>query len=328
MDGNEGQSCWFDSPRGGRSAPPGTFAPRFRSDPIRGCPGALRTSQKVSAASSRTLGQKSHGQRSKMSGRRLLTRTSLARTDACVGGLRLNFTRISSSAGLPRVHGYRCYTRTAGPGPSSGPGPGSGTGTVRIGCASGFWGDTATSVPQLVHGGRLDFLVFDYLSEITMSLLTAARAKSPNLGYAPDFVHAALGPFINDIHRKGIRVVSNAGGVNPLACGEAIREVIKRAGLQMKVAVVTGDDVMPQRGALAEVKMAAGDGAERQPLPRTLHSMNAYLGAAPVRRCLDLGADVVVTGRCVDSALALGPLMHAVRPKPVTLEPGKVHLGV
>ncbi|CAN9509374.1 unnamed protein product [Ophioblennius macclurei] len=188
-------------------------------------------------------------------------------------------------------------------------GSASGSRTVRIGCASGFWGDTPTSVPQLVHGGRLDFLVFDYLSEITMSLLTAAKSKSPTLGYAPDFVQAALAPFIADIRRKGIRVVSNAGGVNPLACADAIRDVIKKAGLDMKVAVVTGDDLMPLRSSLSEVKMADGGGKRR--LPATLHSMNAYLGAEPVQRCLDLGADVVVTGRCVDSALALGPLMHA-----------------
>lgn len=181
--------------------------------------------------------------------------------------------------------------------------------TVRIGCASGFWGDTATSVPQLVYGGKLDFLVFDYLSEITMSLLTAAKTKMPNMGYAPDFVQMALAPFINDIHRKGIRVVSNAGGVNPLACAEAIQEVVKKAGLELKVAVVTGDDLMPHRSSLTEVKMADDDSTK--PLPRALHSMNAYLGASPIRRCLDLGADIVVTGRCVDSAVALGPLMHS-----------------
>ncbi|XP_077401505.1 uncharacterized protein LOC144035593 [Vanacampus margaritifer] len=179
---------------------------------------------------------------------------------------------------------------------------------VRIGCASGFWGDTATSVPQLIHGGKLDFLVFDYLSEITMSLLTAAKAKAPNLGYAPDFVQAALAPSIHDIHRKGVRVVSNAGGVNPLACAAAIQEVVKKAGLDLKVAVVTGDDLMAQRSRLGEVKMA--DDGSNCTLPKTLHSMNAYLGALPIRRCLDLGADIVVTGRCVDSALALGPLMH------------------
>ncbi|KAK5848088.1 hypothetical protein PBY51_005736 [Eleginops maclovinus] len=182
------------------------------------------------------------------------------------------------------------------------------TRAVRIGCASGFWGDTAVSVPQLVYSGKLDFLVFDYLSEITMSLLTAAKTKMPNLGYAPDFVHIALAPFINDIHRKGIRVVSNAGGVNPLSCAEAIQEVIRKAGLDLKVAVVTGDDLMPHRGLLSEVRMA--DGSSRQQLPKTLHSMNAYLGALPIKRCLDLGADIVVTGRCVDSAVTLGPLMH------------------
>ncbi|XP_040887573.1 uncharacterized protein lratb.1 isoform X2 [Toxotes jaculatrix] len=208
-----------------------------------------------------------------------------------------NFLHFSSSE--RHRSSSRCYTRS------------SGTGPVRIGCASGFWGDTATSVPQLVHSGKLDFLVFDYLSEITMSLLTAAKAKMPNLGYAPDFVQVALAPFINDIHRKGIRVVSNAGGVNPLACAEAVQEVIKKAGLDLKVAVVTGDDLMPHRNSLSEVKVA--DGGGRRQLPRTLHSMNVYLGAAPIRRCLDLGADIVVTGRCVDSALALGPLMHTFR---------------
>ncbi|XP_072232490.1 uncharacterized protein lratb.1 isoform X2 [Leuresthes tenuis] len=210
----------------------------------------------------------------------------------------VNFVRRSSSA-EPQTGGCRCYSSSAGTEP------------VRIGCASGFWGDTATSVPQLIYGGKLDFLVFDYLSEITMSLLTAAKTKMPNLGYAPDFVQVALAPFINDIHRKGIRVVSNAGGVNPLACAEAIQEVVKKAGLNLKVAVVTGDDLIPHRSGLSEVKMADSSGGGRQPLPKTLHSMNAYLGAEPIRRCLDLGADIVVTGRCVDSAVALGPLMHA-----------------
>nr|XP_040037373.1 uncharacterized protein LOC120822080 isoform X5 [Gasterosteus aculeatus aculeatus] len=215
-------------------------------------------------------------------------------------------SRVSFSSGVTDRHtnryrssttGYRRYTTSARAEP------------VRIGCASGFWGDTAASVPQLIHGGALDFLVFDYLSEITMSLLTAAKSKTPNLGYAPDFVHVALAPFINDIHRKGIRVVSNAGGVNPLACAEAIQEVIRKAGLDLKVAVVTGDDLMPHRSSLSEVKLAA-DGSTR-PLPRSLHSMNAYLGAQPIRRCLDLGADIVVSGRCVDSAVVLGPLMHS-----------------
>ncbi|KAK7162139.1 hypothetical protein R3I94_004704 [Phoxinus phoxinus] len=180
--------------------------------------------------------------------------------------------------------------------------------TVRIGCASGFWGDTATSVPQLIYGGKLDFLVFDYLSEITMSLLSAAKAKAPNMGYAPDFVHS-LTPFIKDISKRGIRVVSNAGGVNPLACGAALQEVVKKAGLDLKVAVVTGDDLMPKKDSLTELRMTDSEG--KKPLPKAVHSMNAYFGALPIKRCLDLGADIVVTGRCVDSAVVLGPLMHS-----------------
>lgn len=219
---------------------------------------------------------------------------SLKRVGSC-----LNLRCLSSSAKLSAGG-----SRATGGHTSS-----TGTRPVRIGCASGFWGDTATSVPQLIYSGQLDFLVFDYLSEITMSLLTAAKNKMPNMGYTPDFVQVALAPFINDIHRKGIRVVSNAGGVNPLGCADAIQEVVRKAGLDLKVAVVTGDDLMPHRSSLTEVKMA--DGGGRQSLPKTLHSMNAYLGARPIRRCLDLGADIVVTGRCVDSAVALGPLMHA-----------------
>ncbi|XP_067118073.1 uncharacterized protein [Osmerus mordax] len=105
-----------------------------------------------------------------------------------------------------------------------------------------------------------------------------------------------------------IRVVSNAGGVNPLACAAAIQEVVNKAGLPLKVAVVTGDDLMPHKASLSELRMA--DGMSKKRLPKTVHSMNAYLGAVPIQRCLDQGADIVVTGRCVDSAVALGPLMH------------------
>ncbi|XP_075054510.1 uncharacterized protein LOC142140654 isoform X2 [Mixophyes fleayi] len=119
---------------------------------------------------------------------------------------------------------------------------------VRIGCASGFWGDTAASVPQLLYGGKLDFLVFDYLSEITMSLLSAAKSKSPSLGFTPDFVHTAMAPYLKDLHKSGVRVISNAGGTNPLACAAALQEIVKKSGLDMKIAVVTGDDLIGQFG--------------------------------------------------------------------------------
>ncbi|XP_074922845.1 uncharacterized protein LOC116824066 [Chelonoidis abingdonii] len=180
---------------------------------------------------------------------------------------------------------------------------------VRVGCAAGFWGDTAASVPQLLYGGKLDFLVFDYLSEITMSLLTAAKAKSPDLGYTPDFVFTAMGPYIKDIHRKGVRVISNAGGMNPLACAAGLQEVAKKADVDLKIAVVAGDDLMGEKDSLK------GDGItdmeNGKPFPENIHSMNAYLGARPISRALDLGADIVVTGRCVDSGIVLGPLIHS-----------------
>ncbi|XP_029468644.1 uncharacterized protein LOC115097169 [Rhinatrema bivittatum] len=180
---------------------------------------------------------------------------------------------------------------------------------VRIGCASGFWGDTAVAVPQLLHGGNLDFLVFDYLSEITMSLLTAVKTKSPNLGYTPDFVQAAMAPFIKDIHQKGIRVISNAGGMNPQACAAALQEVLKKAGLGLKIAVVTGDDLMKEKDSLKGAGVTDMESGKQ--VPDKIHSLNVYLGARPISRALDLGADIVVTGRCVDTAIVLGPLIHS-----------------
>ncbi|KAG1649729.1 hypothetical protein GQR58_028715 [Nymphon striatum] len=171
-----------------------------------------------------------------------------------------------------------------------------------------FWGDTATSVPQLVYNGKLDYLVFDYLSEITMSLLTAAKQKVPDMGYAPDFIHFALSPYLKEIHRQNIKVISNAGGVNPESCASALHQVAKKAGIDLKIAVVTGDDLMIQREEVG--RSGVTDMLTGKPLPRSVHSMNAYLGASPICRALNKGADIVITGRCVDSAIVLGPLMH------------------
>uniref|UniRef100_H2YEU5 Uncharacterized protein n=1 Tax=Ciona savignyi TaxID=51511 RepID=H2YEU5_CIOSA len=181
---------------------------------------------------------------------------------------------------------------------------------VRIGCSSGFWGDTTTSTAQLVQTGDIQFLVSDYLSEITMSLLTAAKRKNPELGFAPDFVATSIAPQIKSIKEKGIRVISNAGGTNPLACAAALKEAAKKSGTSLDVAVVLGDDMMPNLPGLlksGDIK-EMGDG---KPLPKSVMSMNAYFGALPILKALDLGAEVVVTGRCVDSALVLAPLMHS-----------------
>lgn len=185
--------------------------------------------------------------------------------------------------------------------------------TVRIGCASGFWGDTAVAAPQLVELGNIDFLMFDYLSEITMSLLTASRKKSPDLGYAPDFVHIAIAPLLKEIKKRNIRVLSNAGGVNPLACAEALRIHCEKAGIEMNIAVVTGDDLMSKMPEIQSGNMGPDIQNEIAPKAKFVNSMNAYLGAGPIAQALNLGADIVVTGRCVDSALALAPLIHTFK---------------
>ena len=179
---------------------------------------------------------------------------------------------------------------------------------VKIGCASGFWGDTNTAAFQLVHLSDINYLVFDYLSEITMSIMAKAMMTNPEHGYALDFVSRVMTPLLKKISEKKIKVISNAGGVNPLACRDALQKAIEAQGLNLKVAVVLGDDVLPQYADLKTQnikEMFNGDD-----LPQHLASCNAYLGAIPIRDALDQGADIVITGRVVDSAVALGPLMY------------------
>src|SRR5882757_8599391 len=115
--------------------------------------------------------------------------------------------------------------------------------TIRIGGASGFWGDSTENAAQLVHRGAIDFLVFDYLAEITMSLLARLRARKPELGYVPDFIESIV-PLLPEIKKRGIRVVSNGGGVNPLAAAAALKARAEAIGITLNIAVVTGDDLM------------------------------------------------------------------------------------
>lgn len=181
---------------------------------------------------------------------------------------------------------------------------------LRIGGAAGFWGEAALATPQLLAAGGLDVLVYDYLAEITMAVLARARAKDPQAGYATDFVTAAMAPNLAEIARQGVRVISNAGGVNPQACAAALRQEIAAQGLDLKVAVVEGDDLL---GRAAELAAGAPEdmftGAPFPPLEE-IASINAYLGAFPIAAALDRGADIVVTGRCVDSAVTLAACIH------------------
>ena len=182
---------------------------------------------------------------------------------------------------------------------------------IRIAGASGFWGDAARATPQLLKDENVDFIVYDYLAEITMSIMARARAKNTDAGYALDFVSAAMKPNLKEIARQGVRIVSNAGGVNPQACANALRGVIADLGLSLKVACILGDDMISQRDKVAAhgyKEMFSGDDF---PDVEKVASINAYLGAFPVARALKEGADIVVTGRCVDSAVTLGVCIDA-----------------
>lgn len=183
----------------------------------------------------------------------------------------------------------------------------SGKKTIRIGGASGFWGDSAVGANQLVDA-NVDYLVFDYLAELTMSILASARAKKPELGYATDFVTAAMRDTLKRCVERGIKVISNAGGINPAACAQAVEKLAEELGVKVKVAIVHGDDVMPLVPELRE--QGVKDFYTGAPIPDRLISANAYLGAMPIAAALDAGADVVITGRVVDSAVVLGALIH------------------
>ena len=181
---------------------------------------------------------------------------------------------------------------------------------VRIGGASGFWGDSSVGAPQLVASGQIDYLVFDYLAELTMSILAGARLKKPELGYATDFVSVAMKAVLKDVVQQGIRVVSNAGGVNPQGCADALAALAAEQGIALKIAVVSGDDVLPLLPQLRQQQPAVRELQSGAPLPERVLTANAYLGARPIQAALDAGAQVVITGRCVDSAVTLGVLMH------------------
>ena len=179
---------------------------------------------------------------------------------------------------------------------------------INIGGASGFWGDSNMSVPQLLASEKLDYLVFDYLAEITMSIMARARAKDPALGYAHDFVSVVLKNALPEIKRQGIKVIANAGGVNPVACGKAIEALLQELGMDLKVATVTGDDLLDRAEELrANGTREMFSGAD---MPKDFMSINSYFGGFPIASALDKGADIVITGRCVDSAVTLGACIH------------------
>jgi hypothetical protein len=183
---------------------------------------------------------------------------------------------------------------------------------VRIACGQGFWGDWLEAPVRQVEGGPIDYLVMDYLAEVTMSILQKQRARDPKLGYARDFV-PLMERLLPSLVGRGIRVVTNAGGVNPRSCAEGVLEAARKLGIGIKVGVVTGDDLLDRLDDLlaAGHEMRNLDTGEPLSAIRPLvTSANAYLGAAPVVEALRRGADVVVTGRVTDTGLTLAPMVY------------------
>jgi len=168
------------------------------------------------------------------------------------------------------------------------------------------------AVPQFLkaaeQGEKLDYIVFDYLAEITMSILARQRSLDPARGYASDFVNDVIAPHLSRIAASGIKIISNAGGVNPSACGAAVRELVKAAGLKLKVAIISGDDILQDIDSYA----GAQDMFSQAPFPSMdkIASANVYLGAFPIAKALGAGADIIITGRTVDSAVTLGACIH------------------
>lgn len=182
--------------------------------------------------------------------------------------------------------------------------------TIRIGSAGGFLGDTSVAAPQLIKGGDLDYLVLDYLAEVTMSILAKAKSKNPDAGFAADFTDWVWKDNIREIARRGIKVVTNAGGVNPRGCRARMEQLAAQEGIALKIAVVEGDDLMERMPKFSGDGICEMYSHEAFPPLDKITSANAYLGGRPIADALAQGADIVITGRVVDSALVLGPLMH------------------
>lgn len=185
---------------------------------------------------------------------------------------------------------------------------------IRIAGGQGFWGDLLTAPVDQVQKGPIDYLMLDYLAEVTMSILQKQRSRNPEAGYARDFV-SLLGEILPDCVEKKITVLSNAGGVNVAGCAEAIRQTAISLGLQgkVKIGVVTGDDVLDKLdGWLADgVEInSMDDGTPLSAIRDLVQSANVYIGAAPLVEALDKGANVIVGGRLTDTGLTLAPLMH------------------
>ena len=185
---------------------------------------------------------------------------------------------------------------------------------VRVASGQGFWGDWLDAPRRQVEGGAVDYLMLDYLAEVTMSILQKQKERDPRLGYARDFI-GAMESVLPAVVERGVRVVANAGGVNPLSCAHALLDVARQRGAagKLNVGVVTGDDLLPRLDELIAAGHPLANMDTGEPLDAVrdrVLSANAYIGSVPIVEALARGANVVVTGRSTDTALTMAPLRH------------------
>ena len=185
---------------------------------------------------------------------------------------------------------------------------------VRVAGGQGFWGDWLDAPRRQVEGGPVDYLMLDYLAEVTMSILQKQKERDPKMGYARDFI-GAMESVLPAVTERGVKVIANAGGVNPVACAHAVLDVARSHGAEgkLKIGVVTGDDLLPRLDELLAQGHALTHMETGEPLSTVrdrVLSANAYIGSAPIVDALARGANVVVTGRSTDTALTMAPLRY------------------
>ena len=185
---------------------------------------------------------------------------------------------------------------------------------VRVAGGQGFWGDDLDAPRRQVEQGPVDYLMLDYLAEVTMSILQKQKERDPSLGYARDFL-GAMQAVLPAVVERGVKVIANAGGVNPVACAEAVKQIGIKAGVrgQLRIGVVTGDDLLGRIDELIAAGHPLANMDTGEPLSTVrdrVLSANAYIGSTPIVEALTNGANVVITGRSTDTALTMAPLRY------------------
>jgi len=184
---------------------------------------------------------------------------------------------------------------------------------IRIASGQGYWGDRFDAPLDQVKEGPIDYLVMDYLAEVTMSIMQKQKSRNPNLGYAKDFI-TLMEKLLPLLVEKNVKLITNAGGVNPVGCMLAVRDIAERLGYSgLKIAAVYGDDILTQLDTLISSGNTLNNMESGEPITKIrkqVSSANVYFGARPVVEALEQGAQIIVTGRVTDTGISLAPMIH------------------